>query len=101
MSAVAHPAAGTLFGWSMVADRRHELLRRPARGEWIGAIALSEPDARSDLASVSTRAVLEGDEWVVIERSWRDARLTTILEDTSGIQKRSISDRLLPRSPLN
>jgi alkylation response protein AidB-like acyl-CoA dehydrogenase len=50
-----------------VADpgRRAELLRRSARGEWIGAIALSEPDAGSDLAGVSTRAVLDGDEWVV------------------------------------
>jgi alkylation response protein AidB-like acyl-CoA dehydrogenase len=47
------------------ADRRHELLSRSARGDWIGAIALSEPDAGSDLAGVSTRAVLEGDEWVV------------------------------------
>ncbi len=47
------------------ADRRRDLLRRSARGEWIGAIALSEPDAGSDLAGVSTRAVLEGDEWVV------------------------------------
>src|SRR5215210_3501801 len=26
------------------ADRRHDLLARSARGEWIGAIALSEPD---------------------------------------------------------
>ncbi|MGY1635828.1 acyl-CoA dehydrogenase family protein [Geodermatophilus sp. SYSU D00742] len=53
-----------------VADsgRRHELLRRSARGEWIGAIALSEPDAGSDLAGVSTRAVLDGDEWVVSGR---------------------------------
>ncbi|MGY1773456.1 acyl-CoA dehydrogenase family protein [Blastococcus sp. SYSU D00813] len=49
-------------------DRRRELLRRSARGEWIGAIALSEPDAGSDLAGVSTRAVLEGDEWVVTGR---------------------------------
>jgi alkylation response protein AidB-like acyl-CoA dehydrogenase len=50
-----------------VADdaRRAELLARSARGEWIGAIALSEPDAGSDLAGVSTRAILEGDEWVV------------------------------------
>ncbi|RBY92102.1 acyl-CoA dehydrogenase [Blastococcus sp. TBT05-19] len=47
------------------ADRRHELLGRSARGDWIGAIALSEPDAGSDLAGVSTRAVLDGDEWVV------------------------------------
>jgi len=49
-------------------DRRAELLRRSARGEWIGAIALSEPDAGSDLAGVSTRAVLDGDEWVVTGR---------------------------------
>src|SRR3954451_17623666 len=46
-------------------ERRAELLARSARGEWIGAIALSEPDAGSDLAGVSTRAVLDGDEWVV------------------------------------
>src|SRR5437764_10507853 len=49
-------------------DRRRELLGRSARGEWIGAIALSEPDAGSDLAGVSTRAVLEGGEWVVTGR---------------------------------
>jgi alkylation response protein AidB-like acyl-CoA dehydrogenase len=49
-------------------DRRAELLSRSARGEWIGAIALSEPDAGSDLAGVSTRAVLDGDEWVVTGR---------------------------------
>jgi alkylation response protein AidB-like acyl-CoA dehydrogenase len=50
------------------ADRRRELLGRSAHGEWIGAIALSEPDTGSDLAGVSTRAVLDGDEWVVTGR---------------------------------
>ncbi|GAA4548640.1 acyl-CoA dehydrogenase family protein [Pseudonocardia xishanensis] len=35
-----------------------------------------------------------------VERHWRDARLTTIFEGTSEIQRRIISDRLLPRSPL-
>jgi len=50
------------------ADRRHDLMGRSARGDWIGAIALSEPDAGSDLAGVQTRAVLDGDEWVVTGR---------------------------------
>jgi alkylation response protein AidB-like acyl-CoA dehydrogenase len=36
-----------------------------------------------------------------VERHWRDARLTTIFEGTSEIQRRIISDRLLPRSPLS
>jgi alkylation response protein AidB-like acyl-CoA dehydrogenase len=49
-------------------DRRSELLRRSAGGSWIGAVALSEPEAGSDLANVQTRAVLEGDEWVVTGR---------------------------------
>jgi alkylation response protein AidB-like acyl-CoA dehydrogenase len=47
------------------ADRRSELLRRSAAGQWVGAIALSEPDAGSDLASVTTRAEPDGDSWVI------------------------------------
>ncbi len=46
-------------------DRKRELLRKSARGEWIGSISLSEPTAGSDLAGVRTRAVREGDEWVL------------------------------------
>ena len=34
-----------------------------------------------------------------VERYWRDARLTTIFEGTSEIQRRIISDRLLPKRP--
>jgi alkylation response protein AidB-like acyl-CoA dehydrogenase len=36
-----------------------------------------------------------------VERHWRDARLTTIFEGTSEIQKRIISNAMLPRSPLS
>jgi alkylation response protein AidB-like acyl-CoA dehydrogenase len=53
------------------ATRRRELLQRSARGQWIGAAALSEPNAGSDLANVQCRATLEGDEWVIRgEKRW-------------------------------
>jgi len=48
--------------------RRRELLEKSARGEWIGAAALSEPEAGSDLANVQTRAVRDGDEFVITGR---------------------------------
>lgn len=55
-------------GWirkSMPKDRQAEYLRRVVKGEFLGASALSEPDTGSDLASISCRAVRDGDEWVL------------------------------------
>jgi alkylation response protein AidB-like acyl-CoA dehydrogenase len=45
-------------------DQRRDLLGRVARGGSL-AIAMSEPEAGSDVASLSTRASREGDEWVI------------------------------------
>ncbi|MCP4223981.1 MAG: acyl-CoA dehydrogenase [Actinomycetia bacterium] len=46
-------------------EMRRKLLPRMARGECLMAYALSEPDAGSDIASIRTRAVEDGDEYVI------------------------------------
>lgn len=44
-------------------EQKQRYLRPMARGEWLGAFALSEPDAGSDAASLRTQAVREGDHY--------------------------------------
>ncbi len=47
-------------------DELKEKYLRPAiTGEHVAAIAVSEPDAGSDVAALRTRAVRDGDEWVI------------------------------------
>lgn len=45
--------------------QRARMMPRVVRGEYLGAMSLSEPDTGSDLASISCRAVRDGDEWVI------------------------------------
>ncbi|MGW0177192.1 acyl-CoA dehydrogenase family protein [Rhodococcus sp. NPDC003322] len=46
-------------------SQQRELLPRMARGDYLGAFALSESEAGSDVANISCRATLDGDEWVI------------------------------------
>jgi alkylation response protein AidB-like acyl-CoA dehydrogenase len=46
-------------------EQRRRYLPRMASGELIGAIAMTEPGAGSDLQGVRTTAVLDGDEYVI------------------------------------
>src|SRR4051812_3666228 len=46
-------------------EQQERFLPRCATGEWAPAFALSEPEAGSDPAGMTTRAVRDGDEWVI------------------------------------
>lgn len=45
--------------------QKQEWLPRMAKGELVSAVAMTEPSAGSDLKAIRTRAVREGDEWVI------------------------------------
>jgi len=51
-----------LFGTD---EQKQRFLPRCASGEWSPAFALSEPEAGSDPGGMRTRAVRDGDEWVI------------------------------------
>ena len=53
------------------AEQRRRFLAPMARGEMLGAFALSESDAGSDAASLSAQAVRDGDAWILDgTKSW-------------------------------
>jgi citronellyl-CoA dehydrogenase len=46
-------------------EQKEQFLAPVLRGEQVCSIAVTEPDAGSDVASIRTRAVRDGDEWVI------------------------------------
>ena len=56
---------GLSAGRGMTEAQRAVFLPRAARGEFLGAAAMSEPNVGSDLGSISCRARKDGDDWVI------------------------------------
>jgi butyryl-CoA dehydrogenase len=46
-------------------EQKRRYVPKLASGEWIGALGLTEPGAGSDAGGIKTRAVLDGDKWVI------------------------------------
>ncbi|MFN4274677.1 MAG: acyl-CoA dehydrogenase family protein [Ferrovibrio sp.] len=64
MSVNNSPVCAALLRYGTPAQKEH-FLKPLARGEWIGAFCLTEPQAGSDASALKTRARREGDGWVI------------------------------------
>lgn len=66
LTLAAHTSLGTLpIFYSGTEEQKRKFVPRLARGEWIGAYGLTEPNAGSDASATQTRAVRKGDFYLV------------------------------------
>lgn len=66
LSLGAHICIGTVPIWLHgTEEQKREYLPKLCSGEWIGAFAVTEPDAGSDAAGIKTTARRDGDQWVI------------------------------------
>jgi alkylation response protein AidB-like acyl-CoA dehydrogenase len=72
-------------------EQKEHFLKPMARGEWLGAFALSEPEAGSDAAALSCQAVRDGNDWLLTgTKAWvshgshADVILCMARTDSSG-----------------
>jgi len=69
-------------------EQREEYLPQMARGEFLKSIAISEPEVGSDVASMSTRAERDGDEYVITgQKMW-----TTFAKGSDFILTYAVTD---------
>jgi hypothetical protein len=81
--------------------QRHEWLPRLCAGQALACFGLTEPDAGSDVASLSTRAERKGDRWVlsgaksfITNGTW--AQLALVFARTSDAGSKGITAFLVP-----
>jgi acyl-CoA dehydrogenase len=67
MSVASLIARGNNFYHSVpgTGEERRKKIEAMARGEYLGAFSMSEPNAGSDIASISCRARREGGDWII------------------------------------
>jgi len=66
ITVAAHTSLGTYPIWQFGTERqRAKYLPRLAGGRGLAAFGLTEPEAGSDAGGIRTRAVLDGDEWIL------------------------------------
>jgi alkylation response protein AidB-like acyl-CoA dehydrogenase len=82
-------------------EHKRDWLPRLCAGEALGCFALTEPDTGSDAASLRTRAVRDGDEWVIsgtkifiTNGTWADIALVFVR--TGGEGHRGVTALLVP-----
>lgn len=64
LSVGAHITIGTVPIWLHgTEEQKRRYLPKLCSGEWIGAFAITEPEAGSDAGAIKARAVLDGDVW--------------------------------------
>jgi alkylation response protein AidB-like acyl-CoA dehydrogenase len=88
-------------------EQRSRLLPKMATGEIRGAFSMSEPGCGSDVAAITTKAVRDGDEYVIDGRKmWLTngarAGIVALLTKTSGDESsvyRTMTTFLLEKSP--
>jgi len=86
-------------------EQKQEWLPRLATGELIGAYCLTEPNAGSDAAAVSTSAVQDGDDWIingtkifVTNGEWAGLCLVYCRTDTTVSNANGVTAFLVPMS---
>ncbi len=78
-------------------EQKLRWLPKMASGEFVGAIAMTEPGAGSDLKSVKTQAIRSGDDWVIsgaktfITNGWLADLVCVVVKTETGAGARGVS----------